>query len=135
MEYSSQPQNSPTQQPQQHVSKELMIENIKNWIKLDTDLSKLNLELKGKRNEKKELNQSLIDMMKQSQVELININGGSIIYKKNISKKPINQKTLLTTLQSYFVDNNINAEDLTKFILENREEQEKETIKRKINKN
>jgi hypothetical protein len=53
------------------------------------------------------------------------------VYKKNVVKKPVNSKTLLSSLQKYYKDQNM-AEDLTKYIMDNREEQTKETIKRKI---
>ena len=70
--------------------------------------------------------------MKQNNVECFNINGGSLLYKNILSKKPLNKKLLLNTLTSYFKDNNTNIEELVKHIMENREVQEKEVIKRKI---
>jgi hypothetical protein len=56
------------------------------------------------------------------------------LYKKNIVKKPINSKMLLTTLQTYYKDNLEMAQEITSHILNNREEVMKETIKRKIDK-
>ena len=47
-------------------------------------------------------------------------------------KKPINKKNLLTALQDYYKDNPKMAEDVTKHLMESREEEIKETIKRKI---
>jgi hypothetical protein len=49
-------------------------------------------------------------------------------------KKPINQKTLLSCLQQYYKENKQEAEDVAKYIMDNREEQVKETIRRKIEK-
>jgi hypothetical protein len=49
-------------------------------------------------------------------------------------KKPINGKSLLTVLQNYYKTETNIAEELTKYIMENREEQIKESIKRKIDK-
>ena len=61
---------------------------------------------------------------------------GRSYIKKNIVKKSINSKTLLLSLKKYYSnleqDSSL-AEELTKFILDNREEQIKENIKRKIN--
>jgi hypothetical protein len=48
--------------------------------------------------------------------------------------KPINGKTLLAALQNYYKSDPKTAEDLTKHVLDSREEQVKETIKRKIDK-
>ena len=49
-------------------------------------------------------------------------------------KKPINAKMLLNALQIYYKDDPKIAETLTKHVLDSREEQIKETIKRKIDK-
>lgn len=53
---------------------------------------------------------------------------------KKHGKKPITGKTLLKVIQDYYKNDNTIAEELTKHILENREEQLKETIKRKMDK-
>jgi len=76
----------------------------------------------------------LMKVMKTNKLDCFDINGGSILYKKNVSKKPINSKTLIQLLNQYY-DSTSKAEELTKYIMDNREEQVKETIKRKINKN
>ena len=59
--------------------------------------------------------------------------GGALIYKSNKIKKPINKKSLLSILQNYYKNDPTLANDLTKHIMENRVEQIKEVIKRKIN--
>ena len=70
--------------------------------------------------------------MKTNSIDCFDINGGSLVYKKNKIKKQINGKTLLLALQNYYKDNQKIAEDITKYIMNSREEQIKETIKRKI---
>jgi hypothetical protein len=72
--------------------------------------------------------------MKKNQIDCFDINGGSLVYKTNKVKKPINGKLLMSTLKNYFSNNPSQAEEITKFVLDNREEQIKETIKRKIDK-
>jgi len=71
--------------------------------------------------------------MKINKIECFDINGGSLVYKKNKTKKPINGKTLMTLLEQYLKDS-AKAENMTKFILENREEVYTEVIKHKIDK-
>jgi hypothetical protein len=56
------------------------------------------------------------------------------VYKQNKVKKSISAKTLLATLQDYYKDDTKTAEELTKYVLDNREEQIKETIRRKVDK-
>ena len=70
--------------------------------------------------------------MKTNSIDCFDINGGALLYKKNKVKKPINGKSLLSALQNYYKDNPKMAEDVTKHLMENREEEIKETIKRKI---
>ena len=113
--------------------KELLVNNIREWVKIDSEISQLRQEIKERNNKKKGMTESLVNVMKTNNIDCFDINDGSLVYKKNKVRKPINAKTLLTSLQNYYKDQNV-AEDLTKFIMDNREEQIKETIKRKIHK-
>jgi len=115
-------------------TKEELVNNIKEWIKIDGDILKLQNEIKDRRNKKKLLTESLVTVMKKNEIDCFDINGGSLVYKKNKVKKPINAKTLVTSLKNYFATNPAQAEEITKFVMDNREEQVKETIKRKIDK-
>jgi hypothetical protein len=115
-------------------TKEDLVNNIKEWIKIDGEILKLQNEIKDRRNKKKMLTESLVNVMKNNEIDCFDINGGSLVYKKNKVKKPINAKTLMSTLKNYFASNPVQAEEVTKFVMENREEQIKETIKRKIDK-
>lgn len=113
------------------MSKELLVQNIKDWIKLENDISKLNLDLKEKKEKKKQLTVNLVKTMKDNSIECFDINGGSLIYKSRKQKKAITGKTLLTTLQNYYKSDEKMAEELTKYIMENREIVIKETIELK----
>ena len=115
-------------------TKEELVTSVKEWIKIDSEITQLQNEIKGRKNKKKELSEALMNVMKKNEIECFDINGGSLLYKKNKVKKPINAKTLITTLKSYFETSPAKAEELTKFILDNREEEVKETIKRKVDK-
>jgi hypothetical protein len=115
-------------------TKEQLVNNIKEWIKMDTEIAELKMHIKNKTNNKKILTEDLVSVMKTNDINCFDINGGSLIYKTNKVKKSINGKSLLIALQNYCkLDPNI-AEDLTKHIMDSREEQIKETIKRKIDK-
>jgi hypothetical protein len=98
---------------------------------MDNEISKLNTELLQYKKNKKNLTNLLIDTMKSTQVECFHINGGSLLYKKKISKAPINKKSLATILNQYYKqDTNANVEELTQYILENRENKVIENITR-----
>jgi hypothetical protein len=113
--------------------KEQLVTNIREWVKIDTEISQLRNEIKERNVKKKYMTENLVTVMKSNSIDCFDINDGSLVYKKNTVRKPINSKTLLASLQNYYKDQNV-AEDLTKYIMENREEQIKETIKRKIHK-
>lgn len=115
-------------------TKEELVNNVKEWINIDNDISKLKAEIKDKNNKKKILSTNLLNVMKSHSIDCFDINGGAIIYKKTKVKKPITSKILLKTLEDYFKNDPTSAQELTKQILENREESIKETIKRKIDK-
>jgi hypothetical protein len=115
-------------------TKEELVVNIKEWIRIDTEINNLQNEIKERKLAKKKLSESLMNVMKKNEIDCFDINGGSLIYKKNKVKKPINAKTLVSVLQTYFPSNTLKAEELTKYILDNREENVKEIIKRKIDK-
>ena len=114
-------------------TKDQLVNNIREWVKIDNEISQLRNEIKERNNIKKHMTETLVNVMKTNNIDCFDINEGALIYKKNTVKKPINAKTLLSSLQNYYKDQNV-AEDLTKFIMDNREEQIKETIKRKIHK-
>lgn len=115
-------------------TKEQLVLKIKEWIKLDSEITALKNEIKQKNNMKKTFTCDLLTVMKTNDIDCFDINGGALIYKKNKVKKPINGKFLLKALQNYYNSETNTAEELTKYIMDNREEQIKEVIKRKIDK-
>lgn len=115
-------------------TKDELVGNIKEWIKIDSEIAKLKSEIKERNAKKKMLTDSLVNVMKKNQIDCFDINDGALVYKKNTVKKAINGKLLLSALNNYYQNNPDTAEELTKFILNSREEQTKETIRRKIDK-
>jgi phage gpG-like protein len=116
---------------EQPNTKEQLVNNIKEWIKIDNEITQLKAEIKARNDKKKTLTESLVSVMKTNSIDCFDINGGALVYKKNKIKKPINGKTLLTALQNYYKNDTKIAEEITKHVMDNREEQIKETIKRK----
>jgi hypothetical protein len=115
-------------------TKEQLVANIKDWIKMDTEISDLKAKIKERTNKKKTLTENLVTVMKTNAIDCFDINGGALVYKTSKTKKPINAKSLLTALQNYYKTDEKMAEEITKHVMESREEQIKETIKRKIDK-
>ena len=115
-------------------TKEQLVNNIKEWIKMDNEIAQLKNEIKERNNKKKALTENLVYVMKTNQIDCFDINGGALVYKTNKVKKPINGKTLLAALQNYYKTDAKMAEELAKHVMDSREEQIKETIRRKIDK-
>ena len=115
-------------------TKEQLVNNIKEWIKIDTEITDLKTQIKDRNNKKKSLTPDLVTVMKTNKIDCFDINGGALVYKTSKSKKPINGKSLLIALQNYYKTDAKVAEDIAKHIMDSREEQIKETIKRKIDK-
>lgn len=115
-------------------TKEELVYSIKEWIRLESEINTFQKEIKERKIKMKQLTELLLTVMKKNELECVDIKGGSILYKKNKSKKPINPKTLMASLKNYFTNTPEKAEDIAKFIIENREEVIKEVIKYKIDK-
>jgi predicted nucleic acid-binding Zn-ribbon protein len=115
-------------------TKEQLVNKIKEWMSIENEIKDLRAEIRELNNRKKSMTSDLMAVMKENEIDCFDIKGGSIVYKQNKVKKPINSKTLMTTLSNFFKNDNLKAEELTKYILENREEQVRESIKHKVGK-
>jgi hypothetical protein len=119
---------------QKVVVKDELILNVKEWIKIDSEITKLKIEVKEKTNKKKQLTETLANIMKNNSIDCFDISGGALIYKEKKTRKSISAKFLLSQLEEYYKDQPEIAIDITKKVLDNREEVVKDEIKRKINK-
>ena len=115
-------------------TKDELIFNIKEWIKMDNEITKLKTEVKMKNNKKKELTESLVNVMKSNEIDCFDINGGALVYKQKKTRRTISGKFLLSQLEEYYKDQPELAKEITKKVLDNRVEVVKDEIKRKIDK-
>ncbi len=111
---------------------EILINTIKEWVKLDNELRTIKKEEKIRKETKKQLSMTLIELMRDNKVDCIDINNGQLCYTHRNIKKPLNKKNLMLVLSKYFKGNEIRATELNDYILNNREEVVKESIIRKI---
>jgi hypothetical protein len=110
-----------------------LINNIKEWIKLDNEIIKMKATIKEKNTKKNKLTDTLVSVMKTNSIDCFDISGGSLVFKQTKIKKAINKKSLLQALQNYYKNDTEKAEEIVQHVLSNREEKIKDTIKLKSN--
>jgi hypothetical protein len=115
-------------------SKEDLVKHIRTWIQIDNKIAELQKTIKNYKTEKKDLTESLVNIMKSNELDCIDINNGKLIYSKTKTKKAISKKVLLDSLKLYFKEDIDLAQEVSEHILNNREETIKENIRRKTEK-
>lgn len=113
-------------------TKEQLIQIIKDWVKIDNETRVLQKEIKTRKEEKQKISAVLIETMRKNEIDCFDIKDGQIIYSKKNVKKPITQKSLLSILSRYFINDPVKANDVNEYILNSREEVVKEEIVRKV---
>jgi seryl-tRNA synthetase len=113
-------------------TKEQLINIIKEWVKLDNEIRKLQTEIAKRKKEKSKISTQLISVMKQNEIDCFDLKDGQLLYTKKSVKKPITKKVLLTILNNYFNGDYIKASEINDYILSNREEVIHEKIIHKL---
>ena len=117
------------------MNKEQLLSVVKNWISLDDQIKDLQKRIREMKSEKKEATETLVETMKNNEIDCFELGAGNkLMYTKNKSKKPLSKKHLLESLSKYFQGNTEQATELSKFIMNSREETVRENIRRKITK-
>jgi uncharacterized protein Yka (UPF0111/DUF47 family) len=70
--------------------------------------------------------------MKGNEIDCFDLSGSKLIYTKSKGKKALSKKHLLNALSQFFKGNVKEAKSLSNFILETREDNIKENIRRKM---
>ena len=74
------------------MSKEELLNNVRNWITIDNEIRTLQKEQKIRREKKKAISENLIEFMKNNEIDCFEIKDGNLSYVKRNVKKPINKK-------------------------------------------
>ena len=114
-------------------TKDQLVQHIKEWIGVDEEIKSLQKEIKQRKEKQKDLTKELMEVMKSNEIECFDLNDGKLVYTKIKTKQTINKKYLMTTLIKCLEDPK-DVEKVTDFILENREEKIRESIRRKVDK-
>ena len=63
-------------------TKEHLVKTIRDWVRLDNEIKKLQKEQLSRKNDKKKITNSLIEVMKKNEIDCFDINDGQILYSK-----------------------------------------------------
>ena len=115
-------------------AKNKLIGIIREWVKTDNEMRTLKSELSTRKKGKDALSAQLMNIMKEEEIDSVDINDGRIEYASRKTKKPITKKLLLNILSTYYNGDTSMASEVNNFILSNREEVVKDVIVRKVDK-
>lgn len=105
---------------------------VRDWVRVDNQIRGINRQLVESRQEKKRISEMLVAVMRDNKVGQFDLKDGQLMYVKKNVKKPINQKQLLNILAAYYDGNDEKATEMSAYIMSNREETTKESIRRVI---
>ena len=111
-------------------SKANLIKNIESWIILESEINNLSNSLKQKKNEKKEITNYLITIMKNNNIDEYDVGKNKFIYSQKKTKQPISKKFLLENLER-ILNNTDEAEKITELLLDARQEKLTDNLKKK----
>lgn len=112
-------------------TKDQLVKHVKGWIQMDNEIKEFQKEIKERKDKKKEITDKLLHIMKDNEIDCFDINGGQLIYSKTKVKAPLNKNNLMSALLSFYQEDVTQAEKLSTFLMETREEKIKESIRRK----
>ena len=105
-------------------------ESVTEWLNIDLEIDEKNKEIKALKLKKtKEIEPQIMDFMKKYNISDLNTQNGRLKYSEKSVKKALSKKSLITNLMLYY-NNEDEAEKVTQFIYDNREE----VVKPKITK-
>lgn len=114
---------------------ETYIHKLKKWIELDNSVSKLKEEMSAFVEEKKELEDDILQYVEEHNLDkvTVNISDGSLKFPKRKVPQSITMKYIKSTLEKYVEQNKNNifdVESICKFLSSNLETKSKTYIKR-----
>lgn len=113
------------------VEKEDLKNNVKQYISIEDEISKLRIAIRERNKKLKLLSSMIINEMETNNITDININNGKLVYKNTTTYKSINKKSLMDGLILYFNKDEVKAVDAHTIIYNNREKQNKVFLKLK----
>lgn len=122
----------PVQPQASSITKEQLKDHLRQWVRVENEISTLSAEIKKRKLIHQQLSASLLSVMRQNEIDCFDIANGRIVYSKTKTRAPLNNGQLKTALTKYYKDDAEKANSLTEFLLASRVEKTRESIKMKI---
>ena len=114
------------------ITKEHLKDYLRQWVRVENEISTLAAEIKKRKLIHQQLSKSLLDVMRKNEIDCFDIANGRIVYSKTKTRAPLNNGQLKSALTNYYKDDLEKANSLTEFLLASRVEKTRESIKMKI---
>ena len=114
------------------TEKTRLVENVKSWLQIDTEIRQLQQEIRKRRALKKEMTDALVEIMKSQDIEIMNAGESQLIRTEKKTKSALSKKHLITSLLDFYKNDKETVAQLTNFIMNTRPEKTIENIRRKI---
>ena len=121
--------------PVPSITKDQVKEYLRQWVRVENEISTLNAEIKKRKLLHQQLSASLLSVMRQNEIDCFDLANGRVVYSKTKTRAPLNNGQLKTALTKYYKDDTEKVNSLTEFLLASRVEKTREFIKMKIPKN
>jgi len=92
-------------EPQDGIDQALLEEfknQVKLWMDLDTQIKRLQIAVKERKNMQKSLNEKILNFMEKNNIEDLNTKEGILRYKSSVVKAPLKQKQIKEQLYEHF---------------------------------
>jgi len=132
MSIQSKSQIQPHTQSSSSITKEQLKDHLRQWVRIENEISTLSAEIKKRKLIHQQLSASLLNVMRQNEIDCFDIANGRIVYSKTKVRAPLNNGQLKSALTTYYKDDVEKANSLTEFLLASRVEKTRESIKMKI---
>lgn len=103
-----------------------------NWVKIDDDIRKKNIEIKELKDEKKEYEIFILEYMDKINENVINISDGKLRMNRSKTKAPLKEECIQQAIMDFTKDND-QALAITKHIFTSRPLSERVNLKRTKN--
>jgi len=93
---------------------------LKRWMGLETDITKLNAEIRERRTQARALREAILKIMEKHNVVQLNVNKGSVVHKTREKKDSLSTDYLSKTAEAFFEGDKEKAAQLVKYLEEHR---------------